>query len=136
MYIPYSRLHSVFSFSSSGHRLLGGGRGHGPHGPRGHRGQHPHGGRAQEDLAAQRLQPADRDALPVRHALQRLLRPRVQPEEGLRAHHLGHARLRQPVAEGHLPAAEHHLLGLALHHAGHRHREVRLVLGFRRFFLS
>ena len=38
------------------------------------------------------------------------------------------AGVRGPVAEGDLPAHEHHLLRLAQHHARHRHREVSYIV--------
>ena len=37
---------------------------------------------------------------------------------------MDHPGVRRPLAEGDIPTHEHHLLRVAQHHAGHRHREV------------
>ena len=65
--------------------------------------------------------PVDRDALPVRLHLRDDVDDRVRAQEGLQGDHLHDARLRQHLAQGHLPAAQRRLFNVTLHHAGHRY---------------
>ena len=64
---------------------------------------------------------ADRDPLLLRLPGQRFRRVRVLPEEVVQAVHMDDPAVRGRVAQGHLPGAEHHVLGLAMHDAGHSH---------------
>jgi hypothetical protein len=61
---------------------------------------------------------ADRDALHFRFHLRRLLDAGVRPEEGLQVDHLHDPRLRQHLAEGHLPPSQRRLFSVALRHSG------------------